>query len=175
MPKLHNTSPPARSDADAPAKNDTASRSALFRHRQQAMPAPPSPSGDSRTADYAVGHGRPPVQTRFRPGASGNPKGRPKGATGLNTLVRDMMTEKMPVRTAAGVTKKMPRVEVLLRKVFELALKGDPRAQSQLLTLYAAAVPEAPLDTLGGGETDDRLAELQELSRAFLNKALTEN
>jgi len=87
-----------------------------------------------------------------------------------------MMTEKMPVRTAAGVTKKMPRVEVLLRKVFELALKGDPRAQSQLLTLYAAAVPEAPLDTLGGGgETDDRVAELQELSRAFLKKALTEN
>jgi hypothetical protein len=88
-----------------------------------------------------------------------------------------MMTEKVRVRNAAGVTKTMSRAELLLQKVFDLALKGDPRAQSQLLSLYAAAVPEAPLDTFGGGggETDERVAELQELSRAFMKKALTEN
>ena len=126
---------------------------------------------DSRTADYAVGYGRPPVQTRFRPGASGNPKGRPKGATGLNTLVRDMMTEKMTVQTAAGVTKKIPRVEVLLRKVFELAVKGDPRAQSQLLNLYAEAVPEVPPEPLGGSsETEERVALMQKLAIKFLER-----
>ena len=35
------------------------------------------PSGDTSTS---VGYGRPPATTRFKPGKSGNPRGRPKGA-----------------------------------------------------------------------------------------------
>ncbi|MGK7651962.1 DUF5681 domain-containing protein [Roseovarius sp. B08] len=31
-------------------------------------------------ADYEVGYAKPPANTRFKPGQSGNPKGRPKGA-----------------------------------------------------------------------------------------------
>ena len=31
-------------------------------------------------ASYDVGYGKPPASTRFKPGQSGNPKGRPKGA-----------------------------------------------------------------------------------------------
>jgi len=30
--------------------------------------------------DYEVGYGKPPVASRFEPGHSGNPRGRPKGA-----------------------------------------------------------------------------------------------
>jgi len=33
-----------------------------------------------RPAAYAVGYRKPPTQSRFTPGRSGNPKGRPKGA-----------------------------------------------------------------------------------------------
>ena len=33
-----------------------------------------------RPAAYAVGYGKPPAHSRFTPGQSGNPKGRPKGA-----------------------------------------------------------------------------------------------
>jgi hypothetical protein len=33
--------------------------------------------------DYAVGHGKPPVHTRFKKGQSGNPRGRhPKNLLG---------------------------------------------------------------------------------------------
>ena len=32
------------------------------------------------SADYEIGYGKPPKDTRFRKGQSGNPKGRPKGA-----------------------------------------------------------------------------------------------
>ena len=41
---------------------------------------------DKRSADlasgsgYEVGYGKPPKHSRFRPGKSGNPKGRPKGS-----------------------------------------------------------------------------------------------
>nr|WP_306262013.1 DUF5681 domain-containing protein [Pararhizobium sp. IMCC21322] len=31
-------------------------------------------------ADYEVGYAKPPQSSRFKPGMSGNPKGRPKGA-----------------------------------------------------------------------------------------------
>jgi hypothetical protein len=68
----------------------------------------------------------------------------------------------------------MTRAEALLHRVFELALKGDSRAQSQLLNLYGAAVPEACIDASGGEDSDDVILELQELSRRFLMKAVTE-
>jgi hypothetical protein len=33
-----------------------------------------------RPGDYEVGYAKPPVKTRFAPGQSGNPRGRPKGS-----------------------------------------------------------------------------------------------
>lgn len=124
--------------------------------------------------DYAVGYGRPPANTRFKPGESGNPRGRPKGSKGLKALVRTMMTAPMSVRTSAGVIK-MDRVEALLLKIFELALKGDSRAQSQLLTLYAAAVPEPSYDALVINDAENpALKKLQELTHEFITKALEE-
>ena len=41
-------------------------------------PAPPDDPGEEPT--YEVGYGKPPQATRFQPGKSGNPKGRPKGS-----------------------------------------------------------------------------------------------
>ena len=39
-------------------------------------------------ADYPVGFGKTPPATKFKPGKSGNPKGRPKKALGIKTMVR---------------------------------------------------------------------------------------
>jgi len=36
---------------------------------------------------YEVGYGKPPKQTRFAAGKSGNPKGRPKGAKNKRPLL----------------------------------------------------------------------------------------
>ena len=43
------------------------------------------PAGDG---DYEVGYGRPPKETRFTPGKSGNPKGRPKRKRSLAADLR---------------------------------------------------------------------------------------
>ena len=37
------------------------------------------PVHEDELADVKVGYSRPPFATRFRPGYSGNPRGRPKG------------------------------------------------------------------------------------------------
>jgi Family of unknown function (DUF5681) len=44
-----------------------------------------------------VGYGRPPMTTRFRPGQSGNPRGRPKGARNLSTIVAAALSERVAI------------------------------------------------------------------------------
>ena len=44
-------------------------------------------------ADYAVGYGKPPKHTRFKKGRSGNPRGRPRGAKNLSTLLFGALNE----------------------------------------------------------------------------------
>ena len=68
----------------------------------------------------------------------------------------------------------MHRIEAVLHKTFELALKGNPRALSQVLSLYASAVPETataesafPTEELS---TTD-LAILEELKASLLREA----
>jgi hypothetical protein len=46
-----------------------------WRHRDEMLAARPG-------AGYEVGDGKPPSASRFRPGQSGKPKGRPRGAGG---------------------------------------------------------------------------------------------
>ena len=45
-------------------------------------------------APYEVGYGKPPKATRFKPGKSGNPGGRPKGS-GKKSRTTDAVVEKM--------------------------------------------------------------------------------
>ena len=124
-------------------------------------PAKPSPVDAEEEAGagfsgpvYQVGYGKPPVTTRFKPGQSGNPKGRPKGAKGLNTIVRETLGGKLAVRTSEG-TRKISKIEAVLQKTLEKALKGDARAQFELMKLWRIAVPDSPdaHDAAGNGES----------------------
>ena len=90
---------------------------------------------------YEVGYKKPPTRTRFRAGQSGNPRGRPQGAKGLRTLIRESLSQKVLARTASG-EKKISRIEGVIHKTIELAMKGNARALTQLLSLYGTAVPE---------------------------------
>lgn len=100
-----------------------------------------SPPIRTDSADYAVGKNRPPKHTQFKPGKSGNPNGRPKGARGLNSLARELLTKRVTVRTGDG-PKKMTKMEAMLYKLMEKAFAGDLRAASQLMQLYSNGVPE---------------------------------
>src|SRR5271169_6736310 len=67
----------------------------IKRIRRHRVSAKDKGAGKSRrSADLqtsAVGYGQPPVASRFKPGTSVNPKGRPKGAKNLKTLIREAM------------------------------------------------------------------------------------
>lgn len=148
--------------------------------RQRVRPAAPptpgptagaAPSVTEDRADYAVGYGKPPQHTRFQSGKSGNPRGRPKAAKGLKTIVRETMIAKVAVRTANG-EKKMSRMEAVLHKTVELGMKGNSRALAQLISLYASAVPEAALPLAAALPEEELsatdLAMLEELKASWL-------
>lgn len=114
------------------------------RTRPVAEASDPASPPDGR--NYAIGYGKPPVATRFKPGQSGNPKGRPRGAKGIKTLARQIMSEKVAVRTPQG-EKRISKIEALLHKGVEQALKGNARLFAHMVSLYAEAVPEIAATT----------------------------
>jgi hypothetical protein len=91
---------------------------------------------DTATPDNAdaVGYGRPPRHTRFQPGCSGNPKGRPKGSRSVGAILQDVMSQKIAV-TEQGKTRRMPVIEAMLRRLLDDALRGEEKALKLLLSL----------------------------------------
>jgi hypothetical protein len=84
--------------------------------------------------DYAVGYGRPPQHTRFKPGHSGNPKGRPKGTNNLKTDLMEELSERISLNEG-GKPKKLSKQRALLKSLASKAIKGDARAMNILLNL----------------------------------------
>src|SRR6266568_1866566 len=83
---------------------------------------------------YDVGYGRPPVRHRFKPGQSGNPKGRPKGRKKMGTLLEAVLSERVSIREGDKV-RRVPRAEAMVRMLVMKATKGDAKAFATLITL----------------------------------------
>lgn len=69
---------------------------------------------------------------RFRPGQSGNPGGRPKGARNVRQIVDELMAELFSV-TINGQIVLMPAREIMIRRVLQNADKDDQVAIDFLL------------------------------------------
>jgi hypothetical protein len=82
--------------------------------------------------DEDIGYGKPPKRSQFKAGRSGNPRGRPKGALNSKTILRRNLSRKIVVREGQ-VEREVSKLEGILMRQIELALKGDNRAAQQLL------------------------------------------
>ncbi len=81
---------------------------------------------------YAVGNKRPPKHSRFKPGQSGNPAGRPKGSTNLKTKIEKELRKSVSV-TKNGKPTKMTKGEVIVAQLVESSMKGDVRTTAMVL------------------------------------------
>ncbi len=86
---------------------------------------------------YQVGYRKPPKRTRFQPGQSGNPRGRPKGTKNLKTDLMEELQESILVRE--GIQRiKLSKQRALIKGLTARALKGDARATNTLVNLCSA-------------------------------------
>ena len=109
-------------------------------------------------ASYEVGYAKPPRHTRFKPGQSGNPKGRKRASKSTGTLLREILNETIVVREG-GREKKLTRKEAWLRQTMNGALKGDAKASATMIGLLREVGQIEPEPVSPNENARSRLAE----------------
>ena len=90
-------------------------------------------------ADYAIGYGKPPASRRFKPGVSGNPRGRPRREpTELADIINDTVNGPIDYRER-GRAKNAPAISLTLKLLVERAVGGDLDAAELILKAWAYA------------------------------------
>ena len=97
---------------------------------------------------YDVGYGKPPEEHRFKPGTSGNPRGRPRGSKNRRPSetkehqLQDILLKE--ARRRVTVTEnnrpiRMTVVQAIVRSMAIRAAKGDTRSQRSFTGLVVRA------------------------------------
>jgi hypothetical protein len=117
-------------------------------------------SAGSRDGLYRVGYGKPPAQHQFKPGQSGNGKGRPKGSKSTDTLLKSLLDKKIEIRVN-GRPRLITVREAILTRFAEDALKGNTKSAAFLLHRY---------DFMAGGPDQDHATseDEQEIIQTYL-------
>jgi hypothetical protein len=84
------------------------------------------------TKEYKVGYGKPPTQTQFKRGVSGNKSGRPKGAKNFATLFHKELSRRVSV-SENGKRCTITKMEAAIKQIANRAATGDAKA-IQILT-----------------------------------------
>ena len=114
-------------------------------------------------SEYTVGYGKPPKETRFKPGQSGNRTGRPRGSRNTYTIFDKLLESKIYVNQD-GEKTKMSKREALLMQLINTGLKGDTKAIKALFPHMVVsddkkAVREAAKHQITAPTDDEILAD----------------
>ncbi len=91
----------------------------------------------------------PPEATRFRPGRSGNPKGRPAGAeTSFERIVEQELDRPVEGDPSLGDEGRIARRRRLARALLDAAERGDGRATRLVLDRTWPATKHEPKQTI---------------------------
>ena len=106
-----------------------------------------------------TGYCNPPQHTRFKRGKSGNPRGRPKGALNIATVLARALHAKVVVNEN-GKKKRISKLEAAINQLTDKAASGDLKAVHLLAGLVRSAEERAvqavsPTDTLD--EIDEKV------------------
>jgi hypothetical protein len=105
----------------------------------QAPQADEAPANEAPPAvEERVGYRRPPVATRFRPGRSGNPRGRPRVKRHLGAVVARALSERVAVTETDGRVRRISKLEATVKQIVDGAANGDARATKLLFALIKA-------------------------------------
>lgn len=118
-----------------------------------------APGSTSSGKDYEVGYGRPPKVAQFKPGQSGNPKGRKRRHKSVAQQMQDELNRRVTI-TEGGQAKRYSVQQVMLRSIATKAAKGDLRAATFVMNLVAS-------ESAAHSETIDQTTLTAEDQRLF--------
>lgn len=96
---------------------------------------------DKESKDYEVGYGRPPKEYQFKPGTSGNYKGRPKKKSDFRSDLAEIIEKEVPVNIN-GQYVTMSTRKAALQVLIAKALKGENTALKILINLLISQPEE---------------------------------
>ncbi|HIF51316.1 MAG TPA: hypothetical protein EYQ42_07325 [Thiotrichaceae bacterium] len=118
--------------------------------------------------DDKVGYKKPPQKNQFKPGKSGNPKGRPKGLKNLATDLQEELEQKIVV-TEGNKPQEITKQRAMIKTLFAKAMKGDIRASNVVINLILGLE-----QTKSNQSSPEKISEDdQAILDAFLKNALS--
>ena len=91
-----------------------------------------------KTENTEGGYCNPPKHTRFKKGQSGNPRGRPKGALNMATVLERTLREKIVI-DVNGKRKTVTKLEAAINQLANKATSGELKALQLLAALVRSA------------------------------------
>lgn len=89
---------------------------------------------------YKVGYKKPPKETQFKPGQSGNPRGRTKGSKNTYDILKNELDTRITLKEG-GKEIILTKKQALLRHLINKAIQGDIKSMlfvfQQLLLIEA--------------------------------------
>ncbi|MBN8966509.1 MAG: hypothetical protein J0H89_14330 [Rhizobiales bacterium] len=85
------------------------------------------------TDEYRVGRGRPPLDTRWKKGQSGNPRHRKRARTESVLVTIDRLLLRPIQLSLNGETRKQPALAAIVLQLLRKALSGNIRAYRVLI------------------------------------------
>ena len=87
---------------------------------------------NSGNNDYEVGYGKPPKESQFKKGVTGNSKGRPKKATDITSIISSTLDETITV-SEGNSTRELTVEEATNLALINKAMKGDLSAADEVM------------------------------------------
>ena len=126
--------------------------------------------------DGEVGYGKPPKAHQFRPGRSGNPRGRPpkRSQTPAQPVIQKVLRRRVQV-TLDGRTQRISVGEAVMLQMIEQAARGKVAAQRFLMSAQAqmeAAEAKASSEPIDQGISVPQCVDLLEVVECLLSTKL---
>jgi hypothetical protein len=106
----------------------------------------------------SVGYKRPPRVHQFRPGKSGNPSGRPKGARNFKSDLREELSELVTIREGKRDVQ-VSKQRALIKSLVAAAIGGNQRAAATMLAMCVRLFADADDDEAIEGVEDRDIVE----------------
>jgi len=94
-------------------------------------------TGDKHNGTNDVGYCKPPKNSRFKPGESGNPRGRPRGSLNWGMVLQRALGEKVVINENGRCTI-MTKLEAAIMQLVNKAASGDGKAIHYLCQLVVS-------------------------------------